>query len=216
MEKLLKKIHGVGGKNIFHFLVVRIINKLFYVKIFRCMILTMGTLDPKYLEVSNKYEKKFIDEITARRFASDEMELPEKFIGEAIEKADYCYGIFEGGSLASYGWYSKDTTEIEEGLEFCFNPEYVYMYKGFTHPMYRGLRLHGVGMANALKDLTDMGFKGLVSIVESTNFNSLRSVYRMGYRDLGKIVVLRVFRRSWFIELGDCKTHKCKIRPTDT
>ena len=51
--------------------------------------------------------------------------------------------------------------------------------------------LHAVGMVQALEAYAGEGARGLVSYVESNNFPSLRSCYRLGYADIGKIFVLR-------------------------
>ena len=74
-----------------------------------------------------------------------------------------------------------------------FSPEYVYMYKGFTHPNYRGQRLHAIGMNLALQEYLDRGYRGLVSYIESNNFSSLKSAYRVGYRDFGRVAVWKIF-----------------------
>ena len=41
----------------------------------------------------------------------------------------------------------------------------------------------------------DRGYKGLVSYVESNNFDSLKSVSRMGYEKFGSIYLMRAFGR---------------------
>ena len=69
------------------------------------------------------------------------------------------------------------------------------MYKGYTAARHRGHRLHAIGMVRALQHYLTLGYEGLVSYVESNNFSSLRSVYRMGYFDFGTIQVVRLFGR---------------------
>jgi len=88
-----------------------------------------------------------------------------------------------------------------EELSLRFSPQWAYMYKGFTRPEYRGQRLHAIGMALAMMEHSREGCHGLVSYVESNNYNSLKSCYRMGYVKAGTIVALRVGGR-YLIRVG--------------
>ncbi len=130
-----------------------------------------------------------------RRFGRDpENHLPKTFLEEALAKGDACYGIFDGTRLASYGWYSTKPSRIHPShLILSFSRNYVYMYKGLTHPAYRGQRLHAIGMTLALRHYLANGLKGLVSYVESNNFDSLKSTLRMGYAVFGSIYVVTLF-----------------------
>jgi hypothetical protein len=121
--------------------------------------------------------------------------LDKAFLEEAMGKGDECFAILDGGALASYGWYSDKSTKVSDELELHFSSQYVYMYNGFTHPKYRGQRLHAIGMTMALNHYLGKGYKGIVSWVEANNFSSLRSCYRMGYKDFGDIHILKLFRK---------------------
>ena len=68
------------------------------------------------------------------------------------------------------------------------------MYRGFTHPDYRGQRLHAIGMTRALVAWLARGARGFVSTVASRNDASLKSCFRMGYREFGTIYELRLGR----------------------
>ena len=63
------------------------------------------------------------------------------------------------------------------------------MYKGFTAADHRGKRLHAIGMTRALQAYLQGGYRGIISYVEWDNFGSLKSCYRMGYRDFGHIAI---------------------------
>jgi len=130
-----------------------------------------------------------------------ENELPEEFVQDALDAGDECYAIMDGTVLASYGWYSKAPTLVDGDLRLHFNRQYVCMYKGFTSKPYRGRRLHGMGMILALNEYRNQGFKGLVAYVESNNFDSLKSCFRMGYKTCGHMRVLRLAGR-YFIQTG--------------
>lgn len=90
---------------------------------------------------------------------------------------------------------------------------HVYMYKGFTHEGYRGQRLHAAGMAQALQEYRAEGSKGIVSYVESNNFSSLKSCYRMGYVAFGYVVVLRVAGRYFIARSKGCRDRGVALTP---
>ena len=171
--------------------VMKIINRVILFKILECVYI--GVPDPFYLEAERKYQCGFLDRRALKDSSGDESyELPAAFLKQAYEKGDECFGIAEGDILASYGWYSTKPTVVVNDLRLRFNDEYVYMYKGFTHPRYRGQHLHAIGMTMALQEYLRRGFKGLVSYVESNNASSLKSVYRMGYHAFGRIYVTKI------------------------
>jgi hypothetical protein len=143
------------------------------------------------------------------KFAKNDVyELTPRFIHASAEKGDECYAILEGDALASYGWYSSRPTLLDnEDLILRFGSGYVYMYKGFTLSTYRGQRLHAIGMTRSLAAYKAKGFKGLISYVESNNFDSLRSCYRMGYRDCGLMRVIRAGGKYFFTRQPSCEQY---------
>jgi hypothetical protein len=190
---------------------LKAINHFIFFKILKCVIISVA--DPRYFGDEKGYHYSFLNENTLLEFAKNEENgLPLNFIHEAMEKGDECYGILDGNSLASYGWYSNKPTLVtfssgenaKENLWLHFAGDYIYMYNGYTHNNYRGQRLHAIGMTRALKDYLDRGFKGLVSYVEANNFASLNSCYRMGYKDLGKIYLLRIFDKHLIFHSKNC------------
>jgi len=164
--------------------------------------------DPAYLGVPEGYRCGFLDERTlAGCCGREEYELTEEFLRRALGKGDECYGIVAGGTLVAYGWYSKTATEVTEGLRLSFDPRYIYMYKGFTHPQHRGRRLHAIGMTKALEAYRQRGHRGLVSFVDADNFDSLKSVHRMGYRCFGSLFVVRILGHYLSLATPGCKEY---------
>jgi len=199
--KIQKSIHVIqtdlkqfGIAKTIYDLAFRSSNLLAYFKILRCMAL--DTVDPSFLKTSARYDCKFLNEDELFELAKDrESELPRDFLLEALRNGDQCFGIMDGDKLASYGWYSNEPTNISDDLRFHFDKRCIYMYRGFTRPGYRGQHLHAIGMTMALNHYLNSGSKGLVSYVEDNNFASLKSVYRMGFIDFGKIYILGGFSR---------------------
>jgi hypothetical protein len=168
--------------------------------------LAISRPSPAFLHVDPRYEHGFLDEPALRRFARDEVyDLPDRFLDEALARGDRCYAIVDGARLASFGWYGRRPTPIARGLYLRFDPDRVYMYKGFTHGDYRGRRLHAIGMTRALLRVLSEGATGLVSYVDSKNHSSLVSCYRMGYEDVGRIYLARILDRPFAHADAGCR-----------
>ncbi len=193
VQKVRFKVQRHGLSHTLHDLTLKTINSIVMVKILKGV--SIERVDPEFLRCPERYAPMLLTEKLIREFARDpEGDMPDNFLEEALSKGDECYGICDGTTLAAYGWYSLKPTRIDPpDLILHFSGEYVYMYKGFTHVRYRGQRLHAIGMTLALRHYLSKGFKGLVSYVESDNFDSRKSVLRMGYVEFGTIYVIRLF-----------------------
>ncbi len=204
VDKIIASAGRHGLANTFHDVALKATNRFIFVKIYRGI--SVERAEPEFLKCPAKYSPGFLSESKIRECAtSPENDMAPDFVEECLVKEDECYGIFHGDTLAAYGWYSHKPTPLEPDLLLHFKPEYVYMYKGYTHPKYRGERLHAVGMTLALQSYLSRGFKGLVSIVESNNFSSLKSVVRMGYAQVGSICAAKIFGRYLTFGTSGCE-----------
>ena len=189
---VVDNLRDFGFMNAAHDVAVRAANHFVYLRFLMGVVIT----EPGERPAELAYGHGFADCDRLLAIAHDPIyEMSHPFIHEAFAKGDHCYAIWDDDQLASYGWYSDGPTFMTEDLVVRFDPRYAYMYKGFTHPRYRGQRLHAAGMSLALQSYLDQGRLGLVSYVESTNFSSLKSCYRMGYRDFGRIAIVQAFDR---------------------
>jgi hypothetical protein len=193
---------------------VRALNRVIFFKTLKCV--KIDVVNPEYLECAPNYQGLFLTEEMLRDFAEQpDYELTHVFLNEALAKGDECYGFLDGKVLAAYGWYSNKSTETDwPHLAVQFNQQHIYMYKGFTHPRHRGKRLHAVGMTRALEAYLARGYKGLVSYVEATNFASLKSCYRMGYEDFGKVYAARIFNTYFLHANSSCRPYGFRLVKT--
>jgi hypothetical protein len=182
-------IKNVGLAKALADIALRAVNRILVLKILTTI--RIEAVDRAFLECKEGYRGMFLSEAMLREFAADpKNEITPAFLGEALAKGDQCYGFLVGNDLAAYSWYSTSATATEmPGLRVHFGDRYVYMYKGFTADSHRGQRLYPIGMTRALAACLARGFRGIVSYVEWNNFASLKSCYRMGYRDIGNIVI---------------------------
>ena len=162
--------------------------------IFRLQAIEVIILDEKDLKATPKYAPeirfRFLTAAEVADFARDPAnELGPEFADRIVSGNDLCMAAVDGDRLAAYGWYARGSVEAEHnfGTAMSYPEHMVYMYKGFTHPDYRGLRLHGIGMSLALQKLAESGVGSLISTVDWTNTASLRSCDKLGYRRLGRL-----------------------------
>ena len=158
--------------------------------VLRCLYI--DTPDPAFLTLEPGYQAGFLAaEELDRYVAQPELGLTEQFVRRELAMGHECFAIRQGSSLATYGWYSTTPTHFTDDLSVRFGRPWVYMHSGFTHPAFRGRRLHAFGMTLVLTLYRARGYKGLVSIVHANNTASLKSCARMGYRQFGTIYTAR-------------------------
>jgi hypothetical protein len=217
VQAVQQSIERYGIPATVHDLAYRAVNKVMDLIVLKGIKLTVSSLDPKMVSDSAGMQWRFADHAdltrSLRQGAGDDMDVA--FIDEALHREDRCYAAFDGDTLASYGWYSTRPTPVNDDLMLHFNPRWSYMYKGYTHPAYRGKRLHGIGMGRACQALTDEGLLGLVSYVKSNNFASLKSCYRLGYEDFGVIMAAKIGDeyRSWATK--GCAAHDFRVEAVE-
>jgi GNAT superfamily N-acetyltransferase len=107
---------------------------------------------------------------------------------------NYCHAIFDGPRLANYSWFALESIEPEHslGIGLFFPLDTVYLYKAYTHPDYRGQRIHHAAIASAVSFFGGQGISQLIAVIEYANWASLRSHTRLGCQRIGRI--LRVGR----------------------
>jgi hypothetical protein len=204
--------HGVGAA--LHDVECRALNKVSRFGLLRAMVVEPGDLtDPTLFEAPG-FTGRFVETAELEGHARNgEHALDADFLAEADRRADRCYAMFEGESLAAYGWYARKPTPIDDHFILHFDPTYTYMFKGYTVPAYRGKRLHAVGMCQALRAFGEAGDKGLVSYVASNNFASLKSTLRMGYRVFGDVYLLHAAGRSFAYASPGCRPYGFRAEP---
>ena len=205
IRKTLARIRRHGIANTVHYACMKLVNLAFPFTILRGV--SVERPDEDFLACPEGYSAGFLSaHALARHAQHPATELSVEFLANALGAGDECYAICEGATLASYGWYATGPTPAHASeLELHFAPGWVYMYKGFTDTRHRGRRLHAIGMTRALQHYVSRGHEGIVSYVESTNFDSLKSCHRMGYQVFGSIYVARIFGRYLTFSSPGCE-----------
>lgn len=142
------------------------------------------------LDLPADTEMRFLSPSEVEDFArTPENDLSESLVQRAFDGTDLCFAGLVNGQLASYGWYSlaREVPADDFGLMMSVPKNASYMHNGFTHPDFRGRRLHGIGMGRALQALSERGIQALLSDVDWANHASRRSCWRLGYQNLGNL-----------------------------
>ena len=123
----------------------------FHYRTLKCVTITATDLRLQVPPDGIAYQARFLKPPELFEFArQSEYEMPEQFVRNALQKGDECFAILDGDILACFGWYSRKPTAITHDLTLHFRQDCVYMYFGYTHPRYRGQRLHAFNMGLAL------------------------------------------------------------------
>ena len=140
--------------------------------------------------------------------------LTEPFVRQALEKEERCFAILDGKNLAAFTWYSENPpTYINNDWVIHFDPRCVYVYFVYTDPAYRGQRLLGHGLRDALEEYRRNGKERALAFVESCNYASLNAFYRMGYKDFGSIRVFKLFGKRFAFHGPGCELFKFRAAP---
>jgi hypothetical protein len=114
---------------------------------------------------------------------------------------DLCFGAFAGEALVSYVFLAPASPiAIDARLQFAFPADWIYVYKAFTRPAWRGKRLlhqvlmHGMGC---------LGPRRFVTLVVAGNQASRRAFERCGFRSAQRFPVWRVLSRAWPLTVLD-------------
>jgi len=171
---------------------LRTINRVVVFKVLK--VLRISSLDPRFLELGDPYHARYLTRSEMEGLLHEpEFIIDDVFLADVLQKGDTCFGIFQGTTLVSYGWYSTLPTATIDGLMITVPRGEAYLYKAYTRPEHRGGRLLAIGTSLALKQQLAEGLSACVCCVESNNFGSLHAFGRMGAKEIGSV---------WLIKLG--------------
>jgi hypothetical protein len=152
------------------------------------------------------------DLLTAAR--DPKLQLSRARVLLAHRQGDLFFGAFHRERLVAYRWYAlSGATPIEDGLVVHYAHEgRGYGYRAFTHPDYRGKRLHLSTTQLADHALRARGCTHTVGYIAAENFASLRSHSRlMDSCRIGVIVAARVGSRRLILRSRGVVRHGVRL-----
>lgn len=164
-----------------------LVNQGIALSILDCLALRPANVQHRLLDEADRHERRFLEHEEVERLLGVLGSVEARVAGQAIARGDACYAILDDGRLANFGCYSPRPTPVLNDLVVGFDPPSWYMYGAYTPPAYRGRRLHAVGVLGAALELFDRGVPSLVTVYERTNYRSMVSALRMGWRPCGSL-----------------------------
>ncbi len=125
------------------------------------------------------------------RYAGDSAyDLSERFVSEAKLRGDCCVGVFAGERLVSYSFNSRTPTNIDPDFRYEFPKGWVYHFKALTLREWRGQGLHARQIPVILRRFAGVpGFKGLTTLVVTTNYTSLSAFGRLYFQPVFRFMI---------------------------
>jgi hypothetical protein len=147
----------------------------------------MPLLDPAF-------EFQFLTSDDIGRFAQDASNGLDAALAQRLGGGrDFCLAALRSDRLAAYGWFALGSIEAQHnrgeqpntGVAVSFPDDVAFAYGGFTHPDFRGQRLHAAVKLLGLRALAPRGVRFLLTTTDWTNAAALQSFQRLGARPLG-------------------------------
>jgi len=149
---------------------------------------------------------RFLTPEDVREFSADPTNLLDEAFADRLETGQhFCFAAISAKQtgerrLAAYAWFAPHRVDAEcnqgkhknTGVDFSYPNHVVFMYKGFTHPEFRGRGLYGMVNGLAMRSLSDRGITHILSTMDWTNMAARRSCLRLGFSELGL-----VYRWGW-------------------
>jgi GNAT superfamily N-acetyltransferase len=139
------------------------------------------------------YEHRLLTADDIRSIAADPAYDLEPFMADRVADGDaICFGVFDGPRLVNYSWYTLNAVDADDtlGMKMSFSDDTAYIFKVFTHPDYRGRRIHSLAVLRAFEELSARGLRRVVGIIEFANWPSVRSHVRLGGKKLAYLVTI--------------------------
>ncbi|AFU98978.1 GNAT family N-acetyltransferase [Simiduia agarivorans] len=96
-----------------------------------------------------------------------------------------CIAATEQDRLCGLTWYAIQPYRYGGSTFAFFDPRYICGFGAFVHPDYRGRGVRDAIVAKAIEHANSLGRRGIIAAISWTNFASLRSAARIGYKAIG-------------------------------
>ena len=162
-------------------------------EIYECLTLN-GCGAHEFPSVIGPAQVREVERADLVRLSADKaLGISPEFLRTIEARNDQCFAAFVGDTVASYVFFAPTSpTAIDGHLSFQFPAGWLYVYKAFTVPAWRGKRLLPHLLLEAMRHLNRRDF---VTLVVSDNHGSRRAFERCGFRARERFPVWRVLSR---------------------
>lgn len=130
------------------------------------------------------------DEVLAH-FGTGALPLDAAKVRASLARGELCVGALDGRSLVGYAWFAFQAAPHVGGLWMDFNRRYVYVYRAFVHPAYRGRGIAPALYSHADPAFGEQGRDGALLCIAMGNHASLAAARRSGARVAGYCAYLQ-------------------------
>lgn len=197
-----KQAQRFGLKMAAYELCIRVLEKVAPYHEYICLSLRFRSqpigLKEEALGAFSNFEFKKIPLTELEKLAEDRsLDLPGSFLEVLENRDDVCFGLFEksSGLLVCYSFFATQATEVHSQYFFQFPAKWVYVYKSFTHPRYRGKGLLPYVLKQAVPSFE--GLFGYITMIQAHNLASLRAFESIGFHRVQSFHMLKVPGRPW-------------------
>ena len=176
--------------------VSRVVRALFGREVYECLTMdwpgeeqrAAAGLPPSDVQI-RAVERSELARLSAAGFSG----ISQKFLRGIEGAPDVCFGAFAGEALVCYVFFAPASPiAIDARLQFAFPADWIYVYKAFTQPAWRGKRLLHQVLKHAMARLGPHRF---VTLVIAGNQASRKAFERCGFRPVQRFPVWRVLSR---------------------
>jgi hypothetical protein len=190
-----------------------LVNRPFALSVLDCLEIRREDLSETLIRAAADHERRFLEPAEAISLAGRLDPAAGRIVCEAADRGDACYALLERGEAINVGCYSPRPTPVLNDLVVHFDPPDWYMFGAYTPPAHRGRRLHGVGVVSAALELFERGVPALVTVCERTNYASLVSALRMGWKPCGTIYRIGIGRWTRFGQSAGARERRMRLAP---
>jgi|GEM_PF-2653547 len=210
LRRLQETYTSFGAVAVLHVIACRVVEKLARGEIYRLFTLEYADIPEKLKGLPSGFTltkmsgaEAIAASTPALRFA--DVHDPTYDPGPDLDPGTRCYGLLEGDLLVCRGWYRSASVLLDPSVSISFDPGWMYSYRSFTVPTHRRRGLAAQLEAQASLDFKSQGCQGILGIIYLDNFPSIQSGYKVGYRAVGTLVVLRIFGATRVFTTPGCR-----------
>ncbi|MDX1383816.1 MAG: hypothetical protein R3190_09260 [Thermoanaerobaculia bacterium] len=173
------------------------LNRVVDAQVFDCLSMVAGEENEAYVD-AGAFEARVLEPDEVGRLTADSGSglRPLEETKRALCEGDLGYALLASGRPVHVSLFSPRPTRLTGDLYVRFPSPWWYMYGAFTHPDFRGRRLHAVGVVRGFRELQRRGVERMLCVCEWTNYRSRVSAMRMGWQPCGRVWRLGVGGRS--------------------
>jgi hypothetical protein len=142
-------------------------------------------------------------------------QLSAEFIDASLCRGDVCTAAFDGLEMVAFSWFSFSCAPGQDGTWVDFDKPYRYIYKSYTRPDYRGMRLQPPLLFLLDGAHLDRGYTHTIAYVESHNYASIATGVAAGAKWVGYAGYVRCFGRVFPFRTRGTKRHTLRFLPSE-